>query len=50
MGVLIITHYQRILNYIKPDRVIVMNKGKIVKSGGPELAEEIEEKGYEGLI
>ena len=50
MGVLIITHYQRILNYITPDRVHVMVKGRIVKSGGKELAHELEAKGYEAII
>jgi Fe-S cluster assembly ATP-binding protein len=49
LGVLVITHYQRILNYITPDRVHVMMEGRIVKSGGPELAHELEEKGYEGI-
>ena len=49
LGVLIITHYQRILNYITPDRVHVMLQGRIVKSGGPEIAHELEEKGYEGI-
>lgn len=49
-GFLIITHYQRILNHIKPDYVHVMIAGKIVKSGGPELALELEEKGYEGIL
>ena len=43
---LVITHYQRLLDYIKPDKVHVLAKGKIVKSGGPELAQELEEKGY----
>jgi Fe-S cluster assembly ATP-binding protein len=47
MTVLIITHYQRLLNYITPDRVHVMIQGKIVRSGGPEIALELEEKGYE---
>ena len=46
---LLITHYQRMLNYITPDRVHVMMGGRIVKSGGPELAHELEEKGYEGI-
>ena len=46
---LIITHYQRLLNYIKPDFVHVLMKGKIIKSGGPELALELEKKGYENL-
>jgi Fe-S cluster assembly ATP-binding protein len=49
LGVLLITHYQRILNYIMPDFVHVMLEGRIVKSGGPELAHELEEKGYEGI-
>lgn len=48
-GFLLITHYQRLLEYIKPDHVHVMADGKIVKSGGPELALELEEKGYEFL-
>ena len=46
---LIITHYQRLLNYIKPDFVHVLINGKIVKSGGSELALELENKGYESL-
>jgi Fe-S cluster assembly ATP-binding protein len=46
LGVLIITHYQRILNYIKPDYVHIMLDGKIVESGGPDLAEHLEERGY----
>lgn len=46
-GILVITHYQRLLNYIKPDKVHIMIKGKIVKSGGKELAEELEKRGYE---
>jgi Fe-S cluster assembly ATP-binding protein len=49
MGALVITHYQRILNYIQPDHVHVFVKGKIVKSGGPELAHELEAEGYEGF-
>jgi Fe-S cluster assembly ATP-binding protein len=49
LGVLIITHYQRMLNHITPDRVHVMLAGRIVSSGGPELAQELEAKGYEGL-
>jgi Fe-S cluster assembly ATP-binding protein len=49
LGVLLITHYQRILNYITPDRVHVMMQGRIVKSGGAELAHELEAKGYEGI-
>lgn len=46
LGVLVITHYQRLLNYIKPDYVHVMLDGRIVESGGPELALHLEEKGY----
>ena len=46
-GCLVITHYQRILNYIVPDRVHVMSKGRIVTSGGPELAIKLDEKGYD---
>lgn len=49
LGVLVITHYQRILNYIKPDYVHVMLDGRIAESGGPELALELEEKGYDWL-
>jgi len=45
-GFLVITHYQRLLDYIKPDSVHVMAKGEIVKSGGPELALELEKNGY----
>ena len=48
LGLLLITHYQRILNYVTPDHVHVLMAGRIVKSGGPELAHELEEKGYEG--
>tara|TARA_Y100000031_G_scaffold155449_1_gene206255 strand:- start:644 stop:1396 length:753 start_codon:yes stop_codon:yes gene_type:complete len=47
LGILLITHYQRILNYITPDKVHIVINGKIVKSGGKELALEVEEKGYE---
>lgn len=46
-GFLVITHYQRLLNYIKPDFVHVMMQGRIVKSGGPELAERLEREGYD---
>jgi len=45
-GLLVITHYQRLLDYIKPDFVHVLAAGRIVKSGGPELALELEAKGY----
>ena len=47
MAVLLITHYQRMLNYVKPDFVHVMVEGRILRSGGPDLALELEEKGYE---
>ena len=49
MGVLVITHYQRLLDYIKPDAVHVMMDGHIVRDGGPELALELEEKGYDWI-
>ncbi len=49
MGALVITHYQRLLNYIKPDYVHVMLDGRIVESGGPDLALHLEEKGYEWI-
>ena len=45
-GVLLITHYQRLLDYVKPDKVHVLSKGRIVRSGGPELAHELEREGY----
>jgi len=45
-GVLLITHYQRLLDYVEPDRVHVLNAGRIVRSGGPELAKELEREGY----
>ncbi|MBA2913811.1 Fe-S cluster assembly ATPase SufC [Limosilactobacillus frumenti] len=48
-GALIITHYQRLLNYIVPDTVHVMMDGRIVKNGGPELAKKLEAEGYTGL-
>ncbi|WP_158737833.1 Fe-S cluster assembly ATPase SufC [Alteribacillus sp. YIM 98480] len=48
-GCLIITHYQRLLNYIKPDKVHVMMQGRIVKSGGAELAQRLEEEGYDWI-
>ncbi len=47
MGVLVITHYQRLLNYIKPDYVHIMLDGRIVESGGPDLALHLEEQGYD---
>ena len=49
LGLLLITHYQRILDYVTPDHVHVLMGGRIVKRGGPELAKELEAKGYEGL-
>jgi Fe-S cluster assembly ATP-binding protein len=47
MGVLVITHYQRLLNYIKPHFVHIMLDGKLVESGGPDLALHLEEHGYD---
>ena len=49
MGILVITHYSRILHFIKPSYVHVMFDGRFVVSGGPELAEELEQTGYEGI-
>ncbi|WP_299498663.1 Fe-S cluster assembly ATPase SufC [uncultured Roseobacter sp.] len=49
-GFLVITHYQRLLDHIKPDVVHIMADGKIVKSGGPELALEVENNGYAGIL
>jgi Fe-S cluster assembly ATP-binding protein len=49
LGVLVITHYQRILNYIKPRFVHIMLGGRVVESGGPELAEHLEEHGYDWI-
>lgn len=49
LGVLIITHYQRILNYVKPQFVHIMLGGRVVESGGPELAEHLEEHGYDWI-
>lgn len=48
-GCLIITHYQRLLNYITPDKVHVMMQGRVVKSGGPELSQRLEEEGYDWI-
>lgn len=47
VGILIITHYNRILDYLTPNKVHIMQSGKIVRSGGPELAKEIDAKGFE---
>jgi Fe-S cluster assembly ATP-binding protein len=49
-AMVVITHYQRLLNYIKPDVVHVLYKGRIIKTAGPELALQVEEKGYDWLI
>lgn len=49
MGILVITHYQRILNYVKPDYVHIMLDGRIVESGGPDLALKLEEHGYDWI-
>ncbi len=48
LGVLVITHYSRLLNELKPDRVHILSRGRFVASGGPELAEELEASGYAG--
>jgi len=50
LGILIITHYERILRYINPDFVHILVDGKIVKSGGPDLAAHLEEHGYDWII
>jgi Fe-S cluster assembly ATP-binding protein len=50
VGVLLITHYTRILRYIAPDKVHVFVNGRVAQSGGPELAEELEENGYERFV
>jgi len=49
-GFLVITHYQRLLDYIVPDTVHILSKGKIVKTGGPELALELEQNGYRDYV
>jgi Fe-S cluster assembly ATP-binding protein len=49
-GLLVITHYQRLLDYIRPDTVHVMSRGRIVKTGGPELALELEKSGYRDYV
>jgi Fe-S cluster assembly ATP-binding protein len=48
-GILVITHYQRLLNYIVPDKVHIMMDGRIVKSGDKSLALEVEERGYDWI-
>lgn len=50
LGILLITHYQRLLDYIKPDVVHVMADGRLLKSGGPELALELEKRGYDWIL
>jgi Fe-S cluster assembly ATP-binding protein len=49
LGVLAITHYARLLTELRPDRIHVLRDGRVVMSGGPELADQLEETGYEGL-
>jgi Fe-S cluster assembly ATP-binding protein len=49
-GFLVITHYQRLLDYIKPDKVHVLAAGRIVKTGGPDLAHRLEAEGYDGVL
>jgi Fe-S cluster assembly ATP-binding protein len=49
-AIVLVTHYQRLLDYVKPDVVHVMAAGRIVKSGGPELARELEVTGYAGWV
>jgi Fe-S cluster assembly ATP-binding protein len=49
LGVLAITHYARLLTELRPDRVHVMLAGRVVQSGGPELADRLEQTGYEGI-
>ena len=48
-AIILITHYQRLLDYVKPDYIHVMQEGKIIKTGNSQLAEELEKKGYEWL-
>jgi Fe-S cluster assembly ATP-binding protein len=49
MGALVITHYQRILHYVKPQFVHIMIDGRIVRDGGPELVDQLEREGYDWL-
>jgi len=49
-AIVLVTHYQRLLDYIKPDRVHVLARGKIIRSSGPELAQELEARGYDWLL
>ena len=48
-AILLVTHYQRILDYVKPDHVHVMMNGNLVRSGGPELALQLEDQGYDWI-
>lgn len=48
-AIILITHYQRLLDYVKPDYIHVMQEGKIIKTGNSQLAKELEKKGYEWL-
>ncbi len=50
LGVLAITHYQRLLDHLQPDRIHVLSEGRIIASGGMELAARLEAEGYEGLV
>ncbi|MBT7332633.1 hypothetical protein HN799_05155 [Candidatus Woesearchaeota archaeon] len=50
MGILLITHYDRFLNHLKPDTVSIINDGKIIKQGNYELAEQIQNEGFTGII
>jgi len=49
-GVLLITHYQRLLEVVKPDKVSILSDGRIVRTGGPELAMQLEEEGYDRVM
>jgi Fe-S cluster assembly ATP-binding protein len=50
MGILLITHYQRILNYVRPDKVHVIANGQVVESGGAELVQRLESEGYDPIL
>ncbi len=47
---MLVTHYQRLLDHVRPDRVHVLVRGRFVRSGGPELARELEQRGYDWLL
>jgi len=49
-AMLVITHYQRLLDHVRPDRVHILSAGRIVKSGGPDLAHRLEKEGYDGVV